>query len=62
MTSKSAVKDAIRLIKLEKMCEITKRYFGTYTFLINDALDTMDDIELVVASEKKLKINCPLKI
>ena len=33
---------------------------GTYTFLINEALDIIDDIALVVASEKKLNTTCPL--
>ena len=56
ITSSSAVKDAIRLIKLDITLESTNKYFGTYTFLIKEALLMIADIELVVESLKKLKI------
>ena len=62
ITKISAVKDAIKLIKLEKTFDNTNRYLGTYTFFINAALETIEDIALVVESEKKLNITCPLKI
>ena len=62
MTNIKAVNEAIKLIKLENTFDNTNKYLGTYTFLIKAALDTIDDIALVVASEKKLKITCPLII
>lgn len=52
ITSSSAVKDAIRLIKLDITLESTNKYFGTYTFLIKEALLMIADIELVVESLK----------
>ena len=49
-------------MKLEKTLDTTNRYFGTYTFFINDALPNIADIASVVAPEKKLNTTCPLKI
>ena len=60
ITTSNAVNDANKLIKLENTLEITNKYLGIYTFLINAALLITADIALVVASEKKLKIICPL--
>ena len=50
ITRSNAVNEAIRLIKLENTLEITNKYFGTYTFLINAAFPVIADIALDVDS------------
>ena len=60
ITKISAVKEAIKLIKLDITLDNTNKYLGTYTFLIKDPFIIIAPIELFVASEKKLKITCPL--
>ena len=62
ITNSNAVNDASKFMKLEKTLDTTNRYFGTYTFFINDALPNIADIASVVAPEKKLNTTCPLKI
>lgn len=60
ITNSNAVNDAIRLIKLENTLDTTNKYLGIYIFLISDELLMIADMELVVESEKKVKITCPL--
>jgi hypothetical protein len=43
-----------KLIVEEKTLAMGKIYFGTYTFVIKEALPTIEVIAIVVASEKKL--------
>jgi hypothetical protein len=57
----NALNEATKLIKLDTILANTNKYFGTYTFLIKEALKSIEVIELVVASLKKLNITCPLK-
>ena len=45
----------------ESTLETGKIYFGIYTFVINEALPTMDISPMLVDSEKKLKNTMPIK-
>lgn len=60
ITQINAVKEAIKLMEHDNTLDTINKYFGIYIFLINGALPIIEVIELEVASEKKLKITCPL--
>jgi len=49
-----------KFIAEDKTLDTGKMYLGIYTFVIRDALPTMDIRPILVASEKKLKKTIPI--
>ena len=55
----NATNDVNIFTKDEHTLDNGNKYFGTYTFLIKGALSSTEVIAILLASLKKLNVNCP---